>query len=272
MRSVLGLPVRFEGRLHYGVNFYSRSTAAFTPDDVLVGRRIADHVALALSHQRLAEQSRSNAELKARTANLELLDELLATLTDAGSVSELFDRISAVAKNVIPHDAMALPVLLPDGVTRHGATPAPASTSARCPTSSRCRPGFRRDDDWEYDLIEDTSQRPEEYNQHVAAMGFRSALRVPIRLDGRFAAGLAFMAHAPGVYKPADVLTARRIGAALRALPDARARGRSVEARRTKRPPAPPTSSRACARSPTSSTRAPATAAWSASRRRGARC
>jgi len=43
-------------------------------------------------------------------------------------------------------------------------------------------------------------------------MGFRSVLRVPIRLDGRFAAGLAFMAHAPGVYKTADVLTARRIG------------------------------------------------------------
>jgi transcriptional regulator with GAF, ATPase, and Fis domain len=71
--------------------------------------------------------------------------------------------------------------------------------------------GFRRDDAWEYDLIDDTSQRPEPYNQQVAAMGFRSALRVPIRLDGRFAAGLAFMAHAPGVYKPGDVLAARRI-------------------------------------------------------------
>ena len=85
MRSVLGLPVRFEGRLHYGVNFYSRSTAAFTRDDVLVGRRIADHVALALSHQRLAEEARSNAELKARAANLELLDEMLAAMTDAGA-------------------------------------------------------------------------------------------------------------------------------------------------------------------------------------------
>ena len=45
-------------------------------------RRIADHVALALSHQRLAEQARRNEELRARTANLELLDELLAALTD----------------------------------------------------------------------------------------------------------------------------------------------------------------------------------------------
>ena len=211
MRSVLGLPVRFEGRLHYGVNFYSRSVAAFTPDDALVGRRIADHVALALSHQRLADQAQTNAELEARTASLELLDELLATLTDAGKVSDLFERISAVAKNVIPHDAMALPVLLPDGV--HARRYASVGLDvASLPDVIPVPPGFRRDDDWEYDLIEDTTQRPEPYNQHVASMGFRSVLRVPIRLDGRFAAGLAFMAQAPGVYRHDDVLTARRIG------------------------------------------------------------
>jgi len=211
MRSVLGLPVRFEGRLHYGVNFYSRSVAAFTPDDALVGRRIADHVALALSHQRLADQAQTNAELEARTASLELLDELLATLTDAGKVSDLFERISAVAKNVIPHDAMALPVLLPDGV--HARRYASAGLDvASLPDVIPVPPGFRRDDQWEYDLIEDTAQRPEPYNQHVASMGFRSVLRVPIRLDGRFAAGLAFMAQAPGVYRHDDVLTARRIG------------------------------------------------------------
>jgi transcriptional regulator with GAF, ATPase, and Fis domain len=210
MRSVLGLPVRFEGRLHYGVNFYSRSTAAFTPDDALIGRRIADHVALALSHQRLAEQSRFNAELKARTASLELLDELLATLTDAGKVSDLFDRISAVAKNVIPHDAMAVPVLLPDGVHARRYASAGLDVSS-LPEVIPVPPGFRRGDEWDYDLIEDASQRPEDYNQQVASMGFRSVLRVPIRLDGRFAAGLAFMAHAPDVYKPGDVLAARRI-------------------------------------------------------------
>jgi transcriptional regulator with GAF, ATPase, and Fis domain len=210
MRSVLGLPVRFDGRLHYGVNFYSRSVAAFTPDDALAGRRIADHVALALSHQRLAEQSQSNAELEARTASLELLDELLATLTDAGKVSDLFDRISAVAKNVIPHDALALPVLLPDGVNARRYASAGLDVSS-LPDVIPVPPGFRREDDWEYDIIDDASQHPAPYNQQLATMGFRSVLRVPIRLDGRLAAGLAFMAHEPGVYKHNDVLTARRI-------------------------------------------------------------
>ena len=209
MRSVLGLPVRFEGRLHYGVNFYSRSPAAFTVDDTLIGRRIADHVALALSHQRLAEQSRSNAELKARAASLELLDELLTTLTDAGRVSDLFERISDVAKKVIPHDAMALPVVQPDGLSARRY--ASAGLDRSLPDVIPVPPGFSREDNWEYDLIEDSALRPEPYNQHVASIGFRSVLRVPIRLDGRLAAGLAFMAHEPGVYKPADVLTARRI-------------------------------------------------------------
>jgi transcriptional regulator with GAF, ATPase, and Fis domain len=210
MRSVLGLPVRFEGRLHYGVNFYSRSTAAFTRDDVLVGQRIADHVALALSHQRLAEEARSNEELKARAANLERLDEMLAAITGAAQLSELFDRVSAVAKQVIPHDAMVVPVLLPDGVNARRYASAGLDISG-APDVIPVPPGFRRDDAWEYDLIEDTLERPEPYNQHIAKLGFRSALRVPIRLDGRFAAGLAFMAHAPGVYTPGDVLAARRI-------------------------------------------------------------
>jgi two-component system response regulator AtoC len=209
MRSVLGLPVRFDGRLAYGVNFYSRSTGAFSRDDVLVARRIADHVALALSHQRLAEEARLNAELKARTASLELLDELLANLTDAAPLNELFDRISAVAKQVIPHDAMAVPVLMPDGV--HARRYASAGFDVNAPDVIPIPESFLRVAEWEYDLIDDTTTRSELYNRKIAAMGFRSALRVPIRLDGRFAAGVAFMARAPGVYKHSDVLAARRI-------------------------------------------------------------
>jgi transcriptional regulator with GAF, ATPase, and Fis domain len=210
MRSVLGLPVRFEGRLRYGVNFYSRSTASFSADHVLVGRRIADHVALALSHHRLAEEARANAELKARAENLERLDEMLAAMTDAAQLSELFDRVSAVAKQVIPHDAMAVPVLLPDGL--HARRYASAGFAVSGISDVIPVPeAFRRDEAWEFDLVDDTTARNEPENRQAAAMGFRSALRVPIRLDGRFAAGLAFLAHAPGVYAAGDVLAARRI-------------------------------------------------------------
>src|SRR5262249_6374066 len=63
----------------------------------------------------------------------------------------------------------------------------------------------------EHDLIDDAAARPESYNQQIAAMGFRSVLRVPIRFGGTFVAGLAFLARATGVYTPGDILAARRI-------------------------------------------------------------
>src|SRR5262245_59475147 len=115
MKSVLCLPVRLEGRLHASVNFYSRSKGAFGADDVPIARRIADHVALAFSHQRIVEEARRNEELRAATASLEILDELLAVETHAGDLDDVFDRVSAIAHKVLPHDTMLLPVGLPDG-------------------------------------------------------------------------------------------------------------------------------------------------------------
>src|SRR4029079_4494861 len=104
MRSVLAVPIRVERRLYGGVAFYSRTPGRFTRDDVLVARRIADHIELAVSHQRLAEKVRQNEELRVRTSNLELLDELLATVTDKTELSTIVDRLSAIAQKVLPHD------------------------------------------------------------------------------------------------------------------------------------------------------------------------
>ena len=208
MQSVLGLPVRLEGHLAAGVNFYSRSKAAFTPDQVLVGKRIADHLALVISHQRLAEEARASAELKAQTANLELLDSLLATLTDTGDLPDLFDRVSAMAKKVIPHEAMALMVMLPDGI--HARRYASSGVAAGRPVIVDVPPAFR-EGDWDHELVEDARVSPEPYNQEMAALGFYSALRVPIRVNGKLAAGIGFLDREPGVYKPIHALTGRRI-------------------------------------------------------------
>jgi len=208
MQSVLGLPVRLEGRLQGGVNFYSRSKAAFAPDTVLIGKRIADHLSLAMSHQRLAEEARASEELKAQTANLELLDELLATITDTGELSDLFDRVSALAKKVLPHDALSMPVVLPDG--RQARRYATSGFDRGAPEIISV-PDEYWAPDFEYDLIDDLSIRPEPHNTAGAALGFRSALRVPIRFDGRFAAGLAFLSRRTGAFKQSDVLVARRI-------------------------------------------------------------
>src|SRR5262249_32310206 len=116
MRSMLFVAIRLDGQLFGGLNFYSRTPRHFVRDDVLVARRITDHVALALSHARLAEKARQHDALRSRTTNLELLDGLLGTLIDSVEIPVAFGRISTIAGKVLVHDALALTVALPDGV------------------------------------------------------------------------------------------------------------------------------------------------------------
>ena len=207
LTSVLGLPIRVDGRLRAGVNFYSRTRDRFTRDDVLVARRITDHVALALSHQRLAEEVREADALRARTVNLGLLDDLLATLPDSGPLHDVFERVSVIARNMLAHDAMTLPVLLPDGVHARVF----ASSGVSFPDVVDMPAAFARPGHWEYDIVDDMQTQTDQRNLAAAQRGYRSALRVPIRLDGKLAAGLAFLSRSPGVYAPPDVLVARRI-------------------------------------------------------------
>jgi transcriptional regulator with GAF, ATPase, and Fis domain len=207
MQSVLGLPIRFDGNLYAGVNFYSRTKARFTQDDVLIGKRIADHLALALSHQRLADEAEQRASLAARTSNLELLDDLLTALTDREELSELIERVSAIARTVLPHDAIVMPVTLPDNLhariyARSGMDGLPEIIDV---------PQAFLAPDFDHDVVGDLSVSSEPHNARTAALGFRSVLRVAIHIDGRFAAGVSFLSRAPGVYTAQDVPVARRI-------------------------------------------------------------
>src|SRR5262245_31924383 len=115
-RGELVVPVRLHGELLGALDFLSLETDVYAPSDALVARRIADHVALALSHQRLAEELRRNEELRAREARLGMLDTLLATVTDTGELKDQFDRISEIARKMLAHDALVLAVMVPDGV------------------------------------------------------------------------------------------------------------------------------------------------------------
>ena len=226
LHALLSIPVWVGARLGATVNFFSRTAGRFTTDDVLVGRRIADHVALALSHQRLAEEQHRGVELRARAAKLELLDQLLATLTDSAELADVFDRISGIAKRVLAHDMLALPILLPDGVharvyarsgVKRGATPEVIPIPA----------AFVGNNDWEFDLEDDVQAHPEQRNHQPAKLGYRSVLRVPIRLEGKFAAALVFFSLEPALYTHADVGVARRIADRV-ALCLARERGAEV--------------------------------------------
>ena len=208
-RARMLIPIRVLGEFVGAMDFFSFQPDVYTLADVMVGRRIADHVALTLSHQRLAEKSRQAAALREQATKLELLDALLAALTDTGALRDVIDRISDIAQKVMPHDAMALPVLLPDGAhVRFHITKAPVA--AKFPDVIEL-PESLRHSDWEYDIVDDFQVDPQKHGRTAAELGYRSALRIPIRVEGQLAAGVAFFSFAPSSYTKADVIVGRRV-------------------------------------------------------------
>ena len=211
LRAALLMPIRFDGRLDSIVSFQSKRPSAFTKDDILIARRIAAYMALTLSHERLAEEQRRNEELRAKAATLELLDEVLAAVTGLGELPEVWERISAVAQKVLPHDALVLAAALPDrGKARVYASSAPGAE----PFSDvvEVPPAVAANRDWEYDLVDDLQTQADQQHLEATRRGYRSALRVPLRLDGEPVAAFAFLSNTPAKYRLADVQTARHIG------------------------------------------------------------
>ncbi|MQA30748.1 MAG: GAF domain-containing protein [Luteitalea sp.] len=209
-RSSLQVPIRVGQRFLGGLNMMALEPDRYRISDVAIAARVAMHVGLALSHHQLAQDARHAAELHARTASLELLDALLAPLTDTGDVRDVFDQISEIAQKVIRHDALLLPVLVPE--RKQGRLYATSGGADRPFPEFVDPPAYLLSDpDWEYDIVDDLKDDPMKSHAAAAQLGYRSALRVPIRLDGRFAAALVFVSCQTAVYKAGDVLLARRM-------------------------------------------------------------
>ncbi len=77
-RSALRVPMPLGSHVFGSLFFLARETAGFIDDDVDFAKRVADHLALALSHERLAEAARRDAESREMAARLEAQ---VATLT-----------------------------------------------------------------------------------------------------------------------------------------------------------------------------------------------
>ena len=83
MATVLSAAIRFDGRLQAAVNFFSRQPGWFRNDDLPNAERVAIHIALAISHHRLAEEARVAAEANARAERLESRVQQLTEEFDA---------------------------------------------------------------------------------------------------------------------------------------------------------------------------------------------
>jgi two-component system NtrC family response regulator len=78
IRSVLRVPMPLGTGVFGSLFMLSRQTSAFSEDDFDFSRRVADHLALAISHERLAEAARRDAAARETAARLEAQ---VATLT-----------------------------------------------------------------------------------------------------------------------------------------------------------------------------------------------
>jgi len=78
VKSLLRVPLPLGGDVFGSLFFGSRATDRYTDEDIDFGRRVADHLALALSHQRLADALRRDEAARETAARLEAQ---VATLT-----------------------------------------------------------------------------------------------------------------------------------------------------------------------------------------------
>jgi GAF domain-containing protein len=84
VRALLKIPLRLDGGYIGSLIFLSQNPGQYSEEDIPVARRVADHVSLVLSHQRLAEEERRASEARERALLLEervqaLRDELAST-------------------------------------------------------------------------------------------------------------------------------------------------------------------------------------------------
>jgi transcriptional regulator with GAF, ATPase, and Fis domain len=110
------LSVRLSAReQQFGLHFWSKQLGAFTREQVPLARRIAEHVALAVSHQQLAEAARSADEARARAQALEARVQSLSEALDsrsgyAGAIgdSEAWRSVLKAARQVALTDTTVL--------------------------------------------------------------------------------------------------------------------------------------------------------------------
>jgi transcriptional regulator with GAF, ATPase, and Fis domain len=208
-RSSIRAPIRYRDRVIGSLTFASFTPNAYTTADAPIVRRLAEQVAVGLSHYQLAEEGRQAAALRERAANLDLLDELLTTLIESDELTDVFTRVSDMASKVLRHDAAVLVVWLPDGT--HGRVYASRGFPPGHPDIVEIPEDLRSNPTWAAGVVDRLSERPEPRYADLAAMGFQSLVRVPIRLEGQFAATLALLSKSSVVFGANDVAVARRI-------------------------------------------------------------
>jgi transcriptional regulator with GAF, ATPase, and Fis domain len=92
MRSWLRVPLLLSGEVRGSLSLFHRQPSRFDWDDAEVARRLADRIALVLSHRQLAEEARVAEETRRRAERLEARVEALARELEAHGKTRVVGR------------------------------------------------------------------------------------------------------------------------------------------------------------------------------------
>jgi transcriptional regulator with GAF, ATPase, and Fis domain len=201
-QSGMRVPVLVDGRPIGVLAFLSRYQDAYSERELVLAQRIADYVAVALSHQRRAEA--------ARHASVENSVDLLRTIAEVLDIRRVFPRVSEITNRVLPHDylhlifqgkagQMSLQASSHDDFPAHGRVTVAADPAVT---------DFRIVSDLRTAKLPVTD--PLDFQDRVLAAGYRSFLGVgSVARDQHM--GLAFWSKRPNAYSLAELPVARLI-------------------------------------------------------------
>ena len=163
---------------------------------------------------RLVQQAvipESEASQLERMERLDALADVLPHMASALDVREIFERLAKVASRVIPHESAVVGInsedrteirlyALSGEAARDGIPPVVPSPYPAAVVDTR-----------EFAIVRDLVNHPVERNGLAARLGFRSALRMPLWVDGRIKGVLDFSSRETDRYTEADLPVARRI-------------------------------------------------------------
>jgi transcriptional regulator with GAF, ATPase, and Fis domain len=206
-RSILLAPIVRGGEAVGSLWFSSPEPLAFQAEHEPLAEAIAAILGSALEHERLALLE------VARLRRMDALDQLLFTLAESLDVREVFERVSAVAQVVLPHDRLLLTSLREDGravrvfaLTGEAPPGLPESFELSSFDVSRREHDSELVRDALGELAPATARA-----RWLATLGVRSVLRVPVRLLGAISGSLSVLAREPGAFKQDDVEVVRRL-------------------------------------------------------------
>ena len=227
-RSVLVLGLS-SGSRNLGILwFLHRQASAYSPDHARALQPVVDLTTLAVEHSQL--QSLGEERRRKREA----LEALLPTLAGALDVQAVFAQVSEVIQSVIAHDELTLGLVSSGGkgIKFH------ASSAGKVSSLPEYRPKTDFGEDslqWEYYIVREYTPLPDDsvrvqfWNPRTREMesreyrpdpvilsaytvrGIRSALRMPIWVQGDRVGYLYFGSRRANVYSEEDVDLGRRV-------------------------------------------------------------